>query len=136
MKLKITARAAADAHLPAGKDEEIFWDADGLGLRLRRRGDGDGTVKTWIVQWKKHGRTRKVTLGKTGVLGVEAARAAAKKSVRTRRLSAASNATRTGTPCALWSTTTSLPKSRDCGPPRLPRSRATCAARISRACIL
>lgn len=66
MKLKITARAAADAHLPAGKDEEIFWDADGLGLRLRRRGDGDGTVKTWIVQWKKHGRTRKVTLGKTG----------------------------------------------------------------------
>ena len=81
MKAKLTARNVAALALPTGKDEETFWDTElrGFGFRIRRHGDGDGTVKTWVAQWKKHGRTSKITLGKAPPLGAEAAREAARK---------------------------------------------------------
>jgi integrase len=79
MKAKLTARNVAALTLPAGKDEETFWDIElrGFGFRIRRH--GNGTVKTWLAQWKRGGKTSKVTLGKAPPLGAEAAREAARK---------------------------------------------------------
>jgi len=82
IRLKLTAKTVAVLTLPAGKDEEIYWDTGlpGFGYRLRRR-RGDGTVRTWIAQYKRGGRTRKITLGSAPPVGAEAARKAAEKNL-------------------------------------------------------
>src|SRR5262249_24693646 len=84
MKTKITAKLVNELTLPQGKTEEVYWDGDppGFGLRLRRRDHADGEMtRTWIVQYKRDGETRRITIGKANVLGVEAARKAARKGV-------------------------------------------------------
>jgi integrase len=62
------------------KDDVIFFDdaMAGFGFRLRR-GAGGKTLRSWIIQFKRAGATRRITLGPVEVLGAEAARVAARK---------------------------------------------------------
>jgi integrase len=77
--MKLTAKSITPAQLPAGKDDHVEWDDElsGFGFRLRR---GGGRVRrTFIVQYRVAGRSRRLLLGSADVLGAEQARAAAKK---------------------------------------------------------
>src|SRR5262249_21754875 len=74
------AKAIAALTLPQGKTDHIEWDEDlpGFGYRLRL-GSGGRALKSWVIQFKRSGRTRRMTLA--SVLGAEAARDAAKKAL-------------------------------------------------------
>jgi Arm DNA-binding domain len=63
---------------PAGKSDVIHFDDElpGFGLRLRA-----GGKRTWVVQYRVHGLTRRMTIGPPDVLGIEAARKAARKAL-------------------------------------------------------
>jgi integrase len=79
--MKTTTKSVAAAALPAGRDDHVIWDDElpGFGLRLRA---GAGRVrKTFIVQYRTAGRSRRLLLGSADVLGAEQARAAAKKAL-------------------------------------------------------
>jgi integrase len=77
--MKLTARTTASAGLPHGKTDHIEWDDDLTGFGLRIRLGGDRVRKTFIAQYRAHGRTRRVLIGSVEKLGTEQARAAAKK---------------------------------------------------------
>jgi integrase len=77
--MKLTARTTASAGLPHGKTDHIEWDDDLTGFGLRIRLGGDRVRKTFIAQYRAHGRTRRVLIGPVEKLGTEQARAAAKK---------------------------------------------------------
>jgi len=84
VKIRINTKSIAALGLPPDKSEEIFWCSEhsGFGLRVRRsRGEGGGIIKSWIVQWKRRGRSSKVTLGTCPPVTVEAARKAAEKTL-------------------------------------------------------
>jgi integrase len=70
----------ANINLPAGKQDAIFFDEAliGFGLRLRR-GSGGKVIRNWIVQYRSHGRSRRMRVGSTETLTVAQARAEAKK---------------------------------------------------------
>ena len=79
--MKITAKTVATAALPAGRDDHVTWDTDipGFGLRLR---SGAGRVRrTFIVQYRAAGRSRRLLIGSADVLSADQARAAAKKAL-------------------------------------------------------
>ena len=65
------SKRVVDAAAPAEKDYFI-WDEDipGFGLRVLPSG-----VKTYIVQYRSGGRTRRLRVGRHGVLAPEKARA-------------------------------------------------------------
>jgi integrase len=77
--MKLDANTVASLKLD-GKTDAIFFDGamPGFGYRLRL-GAGDKVLRSWVVQYKRAGATRRITLGSARVLGAEAARAAAKK---------------------------------------------------------
>ena len=77
--MKLTARTTASAALPEGKTDHIYWDTDLTGFGLRVRLGSDRVRKTFIAQYRAHGRTRRVLIGPAEKLGAEQARAAAKK---------------------------------------------------------
>lgn len=60
--------------LEPGPHETVTWDDVVTGLGLRRRGG----KRTWILQWRVDGRSRKLTLGSADDIGVVAARALAR----------------------------------------------------------
>lgn len=61
--------------LPPGKADHIEWDDElsGFGLRLRA-----GGKRTWVVQYRAAGRTRRVTIGTVEAINPDKARKAAK----------------------------------------------------------
>src|SRR5262249_38919835 len=64
-----------------GKTDVIFFD-DTLpcfGYRLRLSHDRTEVLRSWVVQYKRAGATRRITLGSAEVLSAEPARTAAKK---------------------------------------------------------
>ena len=69
MKLKLTQRAVEQLGLLDGQNELIAWDTElkGFGFRLQ------GSRKTWVLQYKYHGATRRLTLAADAV-SAEAAR--------------------------------------------------------------
>jgi integrase len=77
--MKLTAKTVTGLDLD-GKDDVIHFDAElpGFGLRLRRAAGGK-VLRSWVCQYKRAGGTRRITLGRVGVLGAEQARAAARK---------------------------------------------------------
>jgi integrase len=77
--MKLTARTTASAALPDGKTDHIEWDDDLTGFGLRIRLGGDRVRKTWIAQYRAHGRTRRVLIGPAEKLGAEQARKQAEK---------------------------------------------------------
>jgi integrase len=79
--MKLNAKTVVAAALPAGRDDHVVWDDDmpGYGLRLR---EGGGRVRrTFIIQYRAAGRSRRLLLGSADVLGADQARAAAKKAL-------------------------------------------------------
>jgi integrase len=82
MKLdtKLTDKIVAGLSLPDGKDEEIFWDGEleDYGCRLRRNLKGK-VRKTLVVQYRRAGRSPRITFSTAEVLGAEQGRRAAKK---------------------------------------------------------
>ena len=70
---KLTKRTVEAAE-PRGKDY-VLWDDDiaGFGLRVYRSGK-----RSYIVQYRQRGRTRRLTLGSHGVWTAELARREAK----------------------------------------------------------
>jgi integrase len=78
--LKLNNRTIQRLTPPANKGDVIYFDRElpGFGLRLRRSGDAQ-VRRTWIVQYRARGRTRRVLIGSAEVLGAEEARAQARK---------------------------------------------------------
>jgi integrase len=80
--MKLTTKSVATAELPPGRDDHVIWDPEIAGYGLRLRAAGSGRVrKTFIVQYRTGGRSRRLLLGAADVVGVEQARAAAKKAL-------------------------------------------------------
>jgi integrase len=79
MKMKFTLKTIAAAELPPGKPEDIFWDVDlpGFGVRFRRH--GDRLRRTWVAQYRAHGRTRRMRLGAVEKLTLDEARKEVRK---------------------------------------------------------
>src|SRR4051812_38800053 len=66
---------------PEGPRTELFcWDSEleGFGLRLRRHSDGT-LMRTWVVQYRLHGRTQRISLARYEKLAPLEARKAARK---------------------------------------------------------
>lgn len=80
--MKLDAKTVAALTLPLGKTDHFEWDDEmsGFGFRLRR-GSGDKVLRTWNVQYRRGGATRRLLLGSASVLNAEQARAAAKKAL-------------------------------------------------------
>jgi integrase len=79
--MKLDAKTVSRLALPEGKADAIHFDdaLPGFGLRLRK--GGEQIRKSWIVQYRHAGTTRRLLLGSADVLGVEQARTAAKKAL-------------------------------------------------------
>jgi integrase len=77
--MKLDAKADAALKL-GGKTDAIFFDDSmvGFGYRLRR-GSGGKVLRSWIVQYRRAGASRRILLGSAEVLSAEQAKAAAKK---------------------------------------------------------
>ena len=78
--MKLDAKTAARLALPDDKDDVIHFDSTLplFGLRLRR-GAGGQVLRSWIAQYRTGGKTRRVLLGSAELIGLESARAAARK---------------------------------------------------------
>jgi len=77
--MKLDAKTVAALKLD-GKTDAIHFDNEmaGFGFRLRL-GAGGKVLRSWIVQYKRAGATRRLLLGSAAVLGAEQARGMAKK---------------------------------------------------------
>jgi integrase len=77
--VRLTAKTVAALQL-GGKTDVIHFDQEMPGFGFRLRAGSGGTVRrSWVVQYRRAGASRRVLLGSAEVLGAEAARAAAKK---------------------------------------------------------
>lgn len=78
--MNLTAKAVAGLSLPIGKTDTIIWDTDvkRFGYRLRA-GAGGKVLRSWIVQYRMSGASRRMTIGDAAVLSAEQARAKARK---------------------------------------------------------
>ena len=77
--MQLDAKTVASFALD-GKKDVIHFDSElkGFGHRLRVGADGQ-VMRSWVVQYRRAGGTRRVLLGSGAVLGAEAARAEARK---------------------------------------------------------
>ena len=64
-----------------GKPDAIHFDDSLPGFGLRLRASGDKVRRSWIVQYRRAGATRRMLLGSAEVLTADQARAAAKKTL-------------------------------------------------------
>jgi len=79
--MKLDAKSVGALKLDGKKDAIAFDDnMPGFGYRLRQGGGGK-VLRSWVVQYRRGGATRRLLLGSAAVLGAEAARAAAKKAL-------------------------------------------------------
>src|SRR5262245_53406970 len=78
--MKLDNETVAGLRLPTNKTDVIFFDEKltGFGFRLRHR-DGGKLRRSWIVQYFKGGRTRRIKLGTPETLTAAEARAAARQ---------------------------------------------------------
>jgi integrase len=80
--MKLDAKTVARLTLPSGKTDVIHFDETLSGFGYRLRAGSDGKVRrSWVCQYRRAGRTRRLLLGSAEVLGAEQARAAAKKAL-------------------------------------------------------
>jgi integrase len=80
--VKIDRRTVARLALPRDAGDKIFFDSTlkGFGYRVRRAGRASARVlRSYVVQYRRAGRSRRILLGSAEVLTAEQARAAAKK---------------------------------------------------------
>src|SRR5947208_207637 len=80
--MKLTAKTVAALTMPRGKTDHIEWDSEISGFGYRLRAGGGGKIRrSWIVQYRRAGGTRRLLLGAGEVLSAEQARTAAKKTL-------------------------------------------------------
>jgi hypothetical protein len=81
MKLKLDSKTVASLTLGDVRDQ-IFWDDElkCFGLRLRKTDDGK-LSRSWVVQYRSNGQTRRHKVGDADVLGADQARKAAKNTL-------------------------------------------------------
>jgi integrase len=79
--MKLDSKTVARLVLPAGKTDIIHFDSALPGFGIRLRGGGDQVRKSWVVQYRRASRTRRLLLGSAEVLSAEQARTAAKKAL-------------------------------------------------------
>jgi integrase len=81
MRRKLTQHVVSTLTLPKDRNEEIVWDTDleKFGLRLQR--SARGVRRTYIAQYRAHGRTRREKLGSTAELALPQAREAARRTL-------------------------------------------------------
>src|SRR3974390_2870956 len=74
--MKLDRQTAAGLTLPAGKKDAIYFDEalTGFGLRIR-----EGGAKSWVVQYRNKGRSRRANLGAFDRLTADQARKLAQK---------------------------------------------------------
>jgi integrase len=72
-------KTTAALRLDPGKSDQIFFDRDLTGFGLRLRNDGARLRRTWIVQYRIKGRTRRLIVGGYETLTPTQARVKAKK---------------------------------------------------------
>jgi integrase len=79
MKLKLDQHTVNTRTLAKGESEEFIWDTEleNFGLRLRR--SARGVRRTYVVQYRVHGRTRRQTLGSK--LSLQQARQVARRAL-------------------------------------------------------
>jgi hypothetical protein len=79
--MKLDAKSVAALDL-GGKTDLIVFDDElkGFGYRLRSAAGGK-VLRSWLVQYRRAGATRRLLLGAANVLTAEAARTAAKKAL-------------------------------------------------------
>jgi integrase len=75
--MKLTAKATAALVLPTGKNDHIEWDEDLKRFGYRLRKIGDKVARSWVVQYRHAGNTRRMTLN--SILSAGEARAEAEK---------------------------------------------------------
>ena len=68
----------AGFELDDGKDDQIFFDADEKGFGFRMRLDGTRLRRSWIVQYRIKGRTRRAKIGDYPTVSADQARKKAK----------------------------------------------------------
>src|SRR5215471_2223492 len=84
--MNLTAKSVAALKLDGRRDLIVFDDAlPGFGYRLRRSHDGKRVLRSWVVQYKRAGASRRLSLPADAVT-VEAARVWAKKNLARVRL--------------------------------------------------
>ena len=79
--MKLNSKTIAGLKLPPGKADVIMFADDLPGFGLRLRASGERVLRSWVCQYRRGGATRRLLLGSADVLGVEQARAAAKKAM-------------------------------------------------------
>jgi integrase len=75
--MKFTKKAVEALMLPEGKNDYIVFDEDMSGFGYRLRKSGDKVNRSWVVQYRHAGQTRRITLD--SILEHEQARGEAKK---------------------------------------------------------
>jgi integrase len=80
-QISLDRATVAKLKLDAGKTDQIFFDADLRGFGYRLRNDGGRVRRTWIVQYRVKGRTRRLKIGDGAKLNADQARQAAKKAL-------------------------------------------------------
>jgi hypothetical protein len=81
--MKLDAKTIAGLMLPDDEVDRIFFDEElpGFGYRLRKC--GNRLQRSWVAQYRAHGRTRRSTIGQAGKLTPGQARDAARKLLAT-----------------------------------------------------
>jgi len=79
--VKITAKTVSTAQLPKGKLDTIYFDDVLRGFGLRLRISGGRLHRSYCVQYKRGGSTRRLLLGSAEVLSADQARSAAKEAL-------------------------------------------------------
>jgi hypothetical protein len=80
--MNLNAKTTGALQLPAGKSDIIVWDDTMIGFGYRLRAGAGGTVlRSWVVQYRRAGASRRMTLGPANVLSADQARSKAKKAL-------------------------------------------------------
>ena len=77
--MKLTAKTIAGLELPRGKTDVIHFDEGLPGFGLRLRAGSDRLLRSWVCQFRVHGKTQRYLIGRAETLTVDQARTAAKK---------------------------------------------------------
>src|SRR5262245_61334753 len=80
-QMKLDSKTVARLSLPDGKTDVIHFDGALSGFGYRLRTSGADIRKSWIVQYRRAGATRRLLLGSAEVLSADQARTAAKKAL-------------------------------------------------------